>query len=171
MPNNDIKEKAAKIRELAAALDIPIEKLLLAAGDMVPANAPVILDDEIIGQEPPHIVYPNIKFPRYVYREYPKLYYRGAVRDVEEPFILVKDGQQINAVRIVRDQFICENLEVKNKNEETMNTSGWFSTYVEARQDALAKRDARVASPYGEGVTVREAEPDPPQRKGPRRAA
>jgi hypothetical protein len=98
-------------------------------------------------EKPPPIVYPNVKFPRYKFREYPKLLYKGYIRDIEEPVIKLvprSDGhgvEQVPFIRVIPDQFVQETQEVGNNAEEAMRVAaGWFMTRGDAIEAAKAAK-------------------------------
>ena len=98
-------------------------------------------------EQPPPIVYPNIKFAKYKFREYPKALYRGYIRDIEETVTKLvprPDGggvDQRTFIRVIPDQFVQELKEVASNAEETIAlASGWFLTRGEAIAAAQAAK-------------------------------
>lgn len=156
------EDAAERIRAVAELLGLSPEQLIIAAVNGGASAA--VQEAEEPEQRPPPIVYPNIKFPRYKFREYPKLVYRGYIRDVEEPILkLVPNGQggvnQVNAIRIIPDQFVMETREVKSKAEEATLSAGWYFSLSEAKDAAKhAKNGTRpivekiVEEPDEDGV-------------------
>lgn len=138
------EETADRIRAVAELLGLSAEQLIIAAANGGAAAAVQEIDEPEI--KPPPIVYPNIKFPRYKFREFPKLVYRGYIRDVEEPILkLVPNGQggvnQVNAIRIIPDQFVMETKEVGSKSEEAMLDASWHLTLAGAKEAAKLAKD------------------------------
>lgn len=162
------EDKIARIREVAEMLGLSPEQLVLAAAG---AGSNVqTLQPTPRRSRPAPIVYPNLEFPEYEYREYPRLLYRAVVRDVEEPFIKVIDGQQINGVRVLRDQVVYSYLEVQNKAELVGQLAlGWFMTQPEAKAKAVAEREAREEE--AEGLNAPPAPPSVPRTGRRRRVA
>lgn len=135
------EQTAERIRSVADLLGLTPEQLVVAASNA--GNAIEALEPEEEDQKPPPIVYPNVKFKKYVFREFPKILYRGYIRDVEEPIIKMvpQEGggiKQVNAVRVLPDQFVTETMTVKNRIEEMGRPKGWFLTLTEAREAAEA---------------------------------
>lgn len=140
------EDTVARIQSVAELLGMTPEQLVAAAATA--QNSIELLEPDEDDQKPPPIVYPNLKYPRYKFREYPKILYRGYIRDIEEPLIkFVSDGnggmKQINAVRVIPDQFVMETMTVNNKLEEMARPKGWFLTLEEAKKVAA---DAKAAT-------------------------
>lgn len=155
--SNTNDDKIAHLTAVAEMLGISVEALLAtqaAALGRVDAEA-----DEVENTlPPPPIVYPNIKFKPYKFREYPKLAYRGYVQDVEQPETrVVRNGDGTAAervvIRVIPDQFVSETRELKNRVEEMSLDNDnkklpvgrrWLLTYVDARDAAFeAKKNQR----------------------------
>lgn len=133
------EQTADRIRAVADLLGLSPEQLVVAAANA--GNAIEALEPEEAEQKPPPIVYPNVKYKKYVFREFPKILYRGYIRDVEEPIIKMvpQDNgsvKQVNAIRVLPDQFVTETMLVKNRIEETTRPPGWYLTLGDAREAA-----------------------------------
>jgi len=142
--STDREDQANRIRSVAELLGLSPEALIVAAANA--GNAVAAVADEAEDLKPPPIVYPNVKFPRYKFREYPKIVYRGYIRDVEEPIVKFIQGdngamKQVNAVRVLPDQFVQETREVNSKAEEATLPRGWYLS----REDAIAAAKAAKA--------------------------
>lgn len=141
------QETADRIRSVAELLGLTPEQLVVAATNA--GNAIEALEPEAEDQKPPPIVYPNVRFPKYKFREFPKILYRGYIRDVEEPIIkMIPDEnggvKQVNAIRVLPDQFVTETMTVKSKIEEMARPAGWYLTLGEAKEAAIkAKKHTR----------------------------
>lgn len=140
MPTKE--ETVERINAVAEMLGITPEQLLAAAMNAGPEKAVLQEQDKI--EQPAAIVYPKVAFPPYKYREYPKLLYKGIIRDVEEPYTKINpDGSHTNFVRVIPDQFVQETKEVANKAEEALSlVSGWYLTRGEAIEVAKAVKAA-----------------------------
>lgn len=175
MDDHDRDEKMVHLQAVAEMLGISMEALL--ATQMTALNRIEEEAEEVDSLPPPPIVYPNIKFRKYVFREYPKLAYRGYVQDVERPETRVRrndDGtiKESVVIKVIPDQFVCETRELKNRIEELAMQSEskklplgkqWVLTHQEARDNAIeAKKSARP---------IVEREPTPAERKAVREAA
>lgn len=134
-----------KLDQLAALVGLSREefvKLAAKAGGTMDAIAEEAERVEL----PPPIVYPNVKFPRYKFREYPKLVYRGAIQDVEEAITKLVPGDnggfvQKPFIRSIPDQFVQTTKEVANATDEALAlASGWFHTRGEAIDAARAAK-------------------------------
>ena len=95
---------------------------------------------------PPPIVYPNVKFKRYQFREYPKICYRGIIRDIEQTvtkYVQQEDGtgKPMISIRVIPDQFIEENRTLKNRVEE-MGLANENKKLGIGRQWVLSREDA-----------------------------
>jgi hypothetical protein len=120
--SNSRQEQIDHITAVADMLGITVEQLLAtqaAAVDRVAAETEEVENS----LPPPPIVYPNVKFKRYVFREYDKICYRGVIRDIEEPVTkyVPQDGGGVKtmvSIRVIPDQFICEERILKNRVEE-----------------------------------------------------
>jgi hypothetical protein len=140
------EEQRAKIEAVAELLGMSPEQLVaLAAGG---AQAKVQELEEPI-EQPPAIVYPNVKFPRYKFREYPKCVYGNArFEDVEESVTKIVPrpegggADQRTFIRVIPDQFRYDTREVANAAEEANLADGWFLTLPEAKAAAQATKAA-----------------------------
>lgn len=133
------EQTAERIRAVADLLGLSPEQLVVAAANA--GNAIEALEPEEEEQKPPPIVYPNVKYKKYKFQEFPKILYRGYIRDVEEPIIkmIPQDNgsvKQVNAIRVLPDQFVTETMTVKNRIEEMSRPAGWYLTLGEAREAA-----------------------------------
>lgn len=143
-------DKIAHLQAVADMLNISIEALLATQ-----AHALNRIESEAEEAEnvlpPPPIVYPNMKYKKYVYREYPKLFYRGYIQDIEQTetrIVRDENGGISNkiVVRVIPDQFVCEYREVKNRVEEMSLDNDnrklalgkqWLNTHAGARDAAI----------------------------------
>lgn len=137
------EEQRERITQVAELLGMSPEQLVaMAAG----GAQQKIAELEEQAETPPPIVYPNIKFPRYKFREYPKCIYGNArIQDIEETVtkIVPRDGggfDQQTVIRVVPDQFRYDTSEVANAVEELNLGPGWFLSLAEARAAALAAK-------------------------------
>lgn len=133
-----------RINAVAEMLGLTPAALLAAAQNAGSLNVEAE-DDGGVALPPPPIVYPNVKFKPYKFREYPKLAYRGYVRDVEETVtkLMPREGggvDQKTFIRVIPDQFVMETRELKNKAEENTLSADWFLTLVEAKEAAQAAK-------------------------------
>lgn len=177
------EEQIKRISEFAELMGLSPEALLATmaqgAAGVQRAAAPAMRR----GPRPAPIVYPNIEYPPYGDAngnpiEYPKMLYQGMVKDVEEPFVKIIDGQQVNAIKVLRDQFVPQFLEVEDQLQEAVALrEGWLPTYVDAKKAAIARAHAKgavVDRGEGVGVEIKEIPAEPvPRHPGPksRRAA
>jgi hypothetical protein len=143
-------DKIAHLQAVADMLNISIEALLATqAGALNRIESEAEEAENVL--PPPPIVYPNIKYKKYVYREYPKLFYRGYIQDVEQTetrIVRDENGGISNkiVVRVIPDQFVCEYREVKNRVEEMSLDNDnrklalgkqWLNTHAGARDAAI----------------------------------
>lgn len=156
MDDHDRDEKMIHLQAVADMLGISMEALL--ATQMTAINRIEEEAEEVDSLPPPPIVYPNVKFKKYVFREYPKLAYRGYIQDIERAETRITrndDGTttEKTIIRVIPDQFVVETRELKNRVEELAMGSEnkrfplgkvWVLTHQEARDNAMeAKKNAR----------------------------
>jgi hypothetical protein len=117
------EEQIEKLTQAAEIMGISVEQLFatqLTALDRVEEEGAKIEDS----LPPPPIVYPNLKFKPYRFREYDKIVYRGRITDIEQPvtkYVQRADGSgtdTIQAIRVIPDQFVEETRIVKSRGEE-----------------------------------------------------
>lgn len=166
---SESKEQTAdRIRAVADLLGLSPEQLVVAAANA--GNAIEALEPEEEDQKPPPIVYPNVKYKKYKFQEFPKILYRGYIRDVEEPIIKMvpQDNgsvKQVNAIRVLPDQFVTETMLVKNRIEEMSRPAGWYLTLGEARSAAEAVKSR--SRPIVERVVPDKDEEEDEETGGP----
>jgi hypothetical protein len=95
---------------------------------------------------PPPVVYPNVKYKRYQFREYDKMCYRGIIRDIEETvtkYVQQEDGtaKPMISIRVKPDQFIEEHRILKNRVEE-MGLANENKKLPIGRQWVLSREEA-----------------------------
>jgi hypothetical protein len=137
------EEQRERLNQVAELLGMsPQELVALAAGG---AQAKVAELEEPV-ETPPAIVYPNVKFPRYKFREYPKCVYGNArIEDIEETVtkLIPRDGGGVDQkvfIRVIPDQFRYDTREVASAAEEANLPDGWFLTLPEAKEAARAAK-------------------------------
>ncbi len=138
-----------KLDQLAALVGLSREEFIQLAMKAGGAMDGVREEAEKL-ESPPPIVYPNVRFAPYKYREYPKALYRGYIRDIEETVtkLIPREGGGVDQqvfIRVIPDQFVQELREVGSKAEElTALASGWYLTRGEAIERAqIAKLNTR----------------------------
>jgi hypothetical protein len=189
-------DKIAHLQAVASMLNISVEELLATqAASLNRIEAEAEEAENIL--PPPPVVYPNLKYKKYVFREYPKLFYRGYIQDVEQTetrIVRDENGGVSNkiVVRVIPDQFVCEYREAKNRVEEmSINNDNkklalgkqWLNTHSGARDAAIeAKKHQKPImerEPTAAELKRAEAEADAiaalmapePKRGRPRKAA
>lgn len=158
------EDHIGRVNAVAEMLGLSPEQLLAAALNAGAVNAVKELDEEAT-QAPPPIIYPNVKFAKYKFREYPKMVYgNGRFEDIEETItkIIPREGggvDQRTFVRVIPDQFRYDTRLLQSKVEENTLAAGWYFTLGEA------KEAARVAKANSRPIVER------PVRGRPRKAA
>jgi hypothetical protein len=116
------QERIERINDVADILGITVEQLLATQAQAIDRVAEEAEEAEN-NLPPPPIVYPNVKFRRCQFREYPKICYRGVIRDIEEPVTkyVPQEGGGVKtmvSIRVIPDQFMSEERILKNRVEE-----------------------------------------------------